>query len=149
MADVTVKKSYDGSSADWRYSDGSWNEKQTPNSAQYSCTDALCQNTNFTENRDRLSSGNSNLSDTGSAFSTSDISVHVFSNNSSEDLLRKTHSAPVTSSVFRRTSLSSTVSQFSQNNFFATKTDFFSSHGAWKEIITHKGCWTSLLPQNF
>lgn len=140
------KKSYDGSSTDWRYSDGSWNEKlkQTPNSAHYSYSDAAYQNTQFTD-RDRLSSGNSNLSETGSAFSTSDISVHVLSNNSSEDLIRKTHSAPapVTSSVFRRTSLSSTVSQFSQNNFFATKTDFFSSHGAWKQIVTHKGCWTS------
>ena len=79
----------------------------------------------------------SNISDSESYFSTSDISLSIH-----EQVIGRPRSAPM--GHMKRHS-SGSLSLLTQTNFLATRTDCFRSHGAWKQIVDFKSSWKSKL----
>ncbi|XP_052271984.1 uncharacterized protein LOC127872693 [Dreissena polymorpha] len=87
---------------------------------------------------DSIASTCSAISECQSTFSTSDITLNMQSGLSRENSLRRPKSAPGT---FVRNASSGSLPNMVVNNFMASSSDNFRSHGSWRYIIEYKGKW--------
>ncbi|XP_060606456.1 uncharacterized protein LOC132758775 isoform X2 [Ruditapes philippinarum] len=112
------------------------NDKKTPVKKQ-SSSGYNTHNAEYCQKRsDSLISTCSALSECQSTFSASDITLNI--GTSRENSLQRPKSAP--SNIIRNTS-SGSLPNMIINNFVASSSDNFRSHGSWRFVINYKGKW--------
>lgn len=89
---------------------------------------------------DSAMSSLSSASDCQSTFSTSDITLQVNMGLSRQNSLKRPQSAP---STIVRNASSGSLPNMIINNFIASSSDNFRSHGSWRLTIDYKGNWKS------
>jgi len=92
------------------------------------------------ERSDSIVSTCSAISECHSTFSASDIMLNMQFGLSRENSIKRPKSAPGT---FVRTASSGSLPNMVVNNFIASSSDNFRSHGAWRYIIEYRGKWES------
>lgn len=137
-----------------RYKHGSYGTEESPTSGASNPRNVPLNNRHFSGNRgnvpsntehhqsrsDSAMSSCSSASDCQSTFSTSDITLHVHMGISRENSLQRPQSAP--SNIVRNAS-SGSLPNMMINNFIASSSDNFRSHGSWRVIVDYKGYWES------
>ncbi|WAR16557.1 hypothetical protein MAR_031151 [Mya arenaria] len=97
------------------------------------------ESVDFVQTRsDSLVSNSSAISDCHSTFSASDITLNMQSGLSRENSFKRPKSAP---GNFVRSASSGSLPNMVVNNFIASSSDNFRSHGSWRYIIEYRGKW--------